>query len=991
MLMASGQASAAEGARVSVDSIKVPAASSIVRAELTGEELALPQPATIVLNLRNRAELEARVGKGEIISPFEMAARYYPTQAQWSAVAGWAQSQGLSVEPEGASRMSVVVHGQVAQVASAFQTRFARVRGVDGAEYTSAVSAPSVPSEIASSVAGILRLQPQYHPRTAATVYSSVVQDGGFPPQYLLDQYGATGVGDGTGQIIAIFGFDTPPNPTDLTTYWAKIGSTHTMADVTIINPDNYPIFDDEYSSIDTAPGSEVTLDAELVTGLCPGAKIRIYCTGDYGSAAQAVLNDLGRYPQMQQFLIASAEPEGSAPTADSQYFLALSAQGVTVFAPSGDGGSNPDPANEYEGYNPGSPQTVMYPASDIYVTAVGGTYQVYSNYNQSNGVATFTGIQAELAWADGVNSDLDGAILGWVENGIDWDGGGSGGGTSTVFSRPFWQGGASIPIGTGRCVPDVAAAAMANGDGPYLYIGQDVFAEGTSESATIWTALCAILNQTRQTARNGPIGLLGPRIYPLGGSSSMTYLPEGWLTYLYSVDPNNPPGDSTSQFAFWPPLPGTYDGVLGQPKGYPPPRDTNGAYYTLPEFDFVTGLGIPNVAQLAAMLPGNGGMTISIATPLPSGPVVNGSAPITIAASATGNPTSYQWYQGDTAVQGGTGPTLVINPTAATEGTYIIVATNASGSVYTFAGTLSVTTSAWITNLSARGECVSANSNPIIAGFVTTGTANKSLLIRGDGPALAAYGIADYLPDPQLTLYNAAQTSLASTGTWSTSLDSTFTQVGAFALAPGSHDTALLDPLAPGAYTAEIAPQSSDNGITLAEIYDADNGAPANRLINISARAYVSGGNENLIAGFVITGTTPLTVVIRGDGPGLNAVTNGAISSYLANPEVTLYNSSGGIVASNVGWGSAIVPGSAIGNIEVQPLTLNIMARVGAFPLAVGSADSALVATLPPGAYTAVLAPAAPTYLTYPGGPTNNPQTNLAVGDALVEIYELR
>ncbi len=982
------------GARVTVDSVRPPESSSIVRAELTGEELARSQPATIILNLRNRAELEARVQKGERISPSEMAARFYPARETWSAVANWALSQGLTVEPEGASRMSVVVHGQVAQVANAFQARFARVRGADGAEYTSAVTSPSVPSDLAPSIAGVLRLQPQFHPRTAASLYSSVVIDGGYPPQYLLDQYGATGVGDGTGQVIAIYGYDSPPSSVDLTTYWSNIGSAHTMADVTIINPSNYPAFNDKFTTITTTPGAEVTLDTEIVTGLCPGVKVRIYCLGDYASAAQAVLEDLGQYPHMNQFVIASAEPESTAPTTDSQYFLALSAQGVTTFAPSGDGGSNPDPAKNYEGYNPGSPLTVMYPASDPYVTAVGGTYQVYSGLDLTQPISTIMGVQAEVAWANGT-------YLPWDDNSVVYNGGGSGGGLSTVFTRPYWQGGAGLPSGNARAVPDVAAVAQSNGAGFYIYISQDAFANGTSESVAAWTAMCAILNQSLESAGLGPVGLLGPKIYPLAGSPGLNYMPQGWLTYLYAVDPNNiviiAPGVYSGQFSF-PPLPGTYIDLLAAMAGtavpkYPPPYpvDTNGAYDTLPTYDLITGLGYPNVAQIAAALEATGGMTLSIASPLPSGPVVNGSAPITISASATGSPTSYQWYLNDTAIQGATGTSLVISPNAANEGTYTVIASNSSGSVSAVGGVLSIETDAWITNLSARGESL-PNGNELTAGFVTTGTGNKSLLIRGDGPALAKYGITDYLPDPELSLLNSSGKVVDSTSSWSTSLDSTFTQVGAFALAPGSHDTALLESVAPGAYTAEVTSQASNFGVVLAEIYDADNGAPANRLVNISARAYVgTASGDGLIAGFFIAGTTPLTLVIRGDGPGLNAITNGDIPSYLPNPLVTLYNSAGEVIASNIGWGNAPVPGSAAGSIEIQPLSAGISARAGAFPLPVGSADSAIVVTLPPGSYTAQVSPVAASFLTYPYGPNGPSVPGFGQGDALVEIYELR
>jgi hypothetical protein len=399
---------------------------------------------------------------------------------------------------------------------------------------------------------------------------------------------------------------------------------------------------------------------------------------------------------------------------------------------------------------------------------------------------------------------------------------------------------------------------------------------------------------------------------------------------------------------------------------------DTNGAYNVGPTYDLITGIGIPNITQIAAALEAPpAGLSVNVSSPLPSAPVTNASAPITLTAATTGSPTSYQWYLNGVAIAGATGATEVVYPTAGNQGSYSVVVTNSAGSASTTAGTLTVTTNAWIVNLSARAYA-ETGANLLIAGFVTTGNANKSLLIRGDGPALAGFGIADFLPDPQLTLFNNAGTSLVSTEGWAASLDSTFSQVGAFSLTPGSHDTALLESLAPGAYTAQVVSQTTNNGVALAEIYDADNGAPTNRLINISARAAVGTGANVLIGGFVIVGNTPQTVIIRGDGPGLAAF---GVPGTLANPVLTLFNSSGAIIATDTGWNNApVLGGAATGSITIQPLTAALSAKVGAFSLASGSADSAIVATLPAGAYTAQVAGA-----------------NNSSGVALVEIYELR
>jgi len=446
----------------------------------------------------------------------------------------------------------------------------------------------------------------------------------------------------------------------------------------------------------------------------------------------------------------------------------------------------------------------------------------------------------------------------------------------------------------------------------------------GTSLATPIWAGVCALINQSLAGAGLKPTGALNPKIYPLIGSNAFTDMTQG----------------------------------------------NNGAYSAGIGYDMCTGIGTPNVANLiAALEAGPPGLSVSVPTKLPVVAVANGSGPITLTALATGGPSGFQWYLNGTAIAGATSSTFDVDPTAANEGTYSVTVTNANGSASAPAGSLSVSTDAWLANLSARayaGTC----ANQLIAGFVTTGPAVKSLLIRGDGPSLANFGITGFLPNPDLTLV-ANGAAIATTSSWSTSLDAIFAQLGAFNLIPGSHDTALLEVVAPGAYTAQVGSSTANCGVALAEIYDADNGSPANRLANFSARAFVGTGSNVLIGGFIIAGTTLQTVIIRGDGPSLAGF---GLTGALSNTVLTLSNSSG-TIATNTGWGNAPVNGNAAtGGIVIQPLSAALASKVGAFAIADGSGDSGIVATLPPGAYTAQVAGA-----------------NNSTGVALVEVYELR
>jgi hypothetical protein len=107
----------------------------------------------------------------------------------------------------------------------------------------------------------------------------------------------------------------------------------------------------------------------------------------------------------------------------------------------------------------------------------------------------------------------------------------------------------------------------------------------------------------------------------------------------------------------------------------------------------------------------------------------------------------------------------------------------------------------------------------------------------------------------------------------------------------------------------------------------------------NVSTRGYVS-PTETFIGGFVIQGTAPRMVLIRGDGPVLSTF---SVPSPLPDPVVTVFDNTGAVVATNTGWGT-----------NASPAALSTAAlEVGAFALPSSSADSALLLTLPPGAYT--------------------------------------
>jgi hypothetical protein len=119
-----------------------------------------------------------------------------------------------------------------------------------------------------------------------------------------------------------------------------------------------------------------------------------------------------------------------------------------------------------------------------------------------------------------------------------------------------------------------------------------------------------------------------------------------------------------------------------------------------------------------------------------------------------------------------------------------------------------------------------------------------------------------------------------------------------------------------------------------------------------------------------VISGSTPETVLIRGVGP---TEAQYGVTGSLAAPQLALYDTSGLVIASNTGWGNGPLAGPSPVPAGLQPATSAVFSSVYAFTLPTGSADCAMVVTLPPGSYTAQVSGV--------GGTT---------GVSLVEVYNL-
>ena len=272
--------------------------------------------------------------------------------------------------------------------------------------------------------------------------------------------------------------------------------------------------------------------------------------------------------------------------------------------------------------------------------------------------------------------------------------------------------------------------------------------------------------------------------------------------------------------------------------------------------------------------------------------------------------------------------------------------------------------------NISTRGN-VGTGADIMIAGLVIGEGDPETVLIRAVGPSLnelVPQGIPGLLQSPVLSLFDSAGNLVQSNQGWGNgnATASVMATAGAFPLIPGSTDSAIVVTLPAGAYTAQVSGAGGTTGLALLEIYEVGATTKTARLINLSTRGQVGTAGNIMIPGFSISaGTSNRTLLIRAAGPALAAL---GLQGTLLDPAISVVDSANATIASNDNWGTPVGPDAKDAAALTAAYTL-----AGAFPFAVDSLDSALIATFPPGNYT-VLASG----------------NNNSTGIALVEVYDL-
>jgi Putative Ig domain len=309
------------------------------------------------------------------------------------------------------------------------------------------------------------------------------------------------------------------------------------------------------------------------------------------------------------------------------------------------------------------------------------------------------------------------------------------------------------------------------------------------------------------------------------------------------------------------------------------------------------------------------------------------------------------------------------------------LVATNSSGTTTSPLSFFQAVPASAV-NISTR-LAVGTSDNVLIGGFIVTGNAPKKVIVRAVGPELTALGVPGAMQDTTLELHDGTGALIATNDDWKvTQMGGVITEDQADAIhisgagPTDDRESAIIATLAPfdpavggpvGLYTAIVRGKDGSTGVASVELYDLGTASldvsSKAQLANISTRGVVQTGDNVMIGGFIIQGDSPGKVIVRAIGPSLTAK---GVAGALADPTLGLHDGEGALIGSNDDWKTTEIGGVIVAD-QVSEIQNSGLAPTD-------DHESAILATLPPGNYTAIV-----------GGKNNT------TGVALVEAYGLQ
>ncbi|WP_327699058.1 S53 family peptidase [Streptomyces sp. NBC_00459] len=437
----------------------------------------------ISLTPRNDKALDTFVAKvsdprsssyGHYLTKGQFAARFGRTDAEVKQLKDYLRAQGLTVGKVHSGNLLVDASGTAAQLEKAFGTKLSTWKDASsGRSFYANDAAPTLPSSVTALVSDVAGLNnhTQLHHQSVSRVAPRNGPGGGYTPAQLKGGYNVSGTYTGSGQKIALLEFDgfQQANITKYDTNYSLGSPTPTV------------------SKVDGGSGAlgdgqvEVELDIEVLHAIAPKANVTVFegPNSDAGEVDtyQAIVDSGIPTTSISWGASESARTTSNINAVDA-VFKAGAAQGLGFYAASGDDGS--DDAGD-------GTTTVDYPASDPYVTGVGGTKLTVTSANA---------FSKEVAWSGG------------------------GGGKSSVFKIPSWQTAVQKTAGGGfRQVPDVSAHANPSPGVSIYSQGSWGTVGGTSAAAPEWAAFAALYNQQAAAAGKANLGFANPALYTANGT----------------------------------------------------------------------------------------------------------------------------------------------------------------------------------------------------------------------------------------------------------------------------------------------------------------------------------------------------------------------------------------------------------------------------------------------------------------------------------------
>ncbi len=490
-----------------------PAQTPVSRSEPKLGRAAATEPITVSLPLTpNAAALDAFLARAydpqspdyhHFLTPAEFTARFVDPAARQEAVS-FLRNAGLTVHDTGVG-VIVSAEGTAAQTERAFGVQLDTYRRTDGSTFIAADRAPALPRSVATRVRGVVGLdtsaQRKPHvvpgpafpegsraaaPRTGGCSTVPTTRNAFTPPQlataYNFDALHNAGF-NGEGQTVALFELDNY-NPTNVAVWQNSVCSATPITPIAVDGG--------------TATGGgevEVELDIDVILGLAPRlGNLLVYSAPNTDTGVVDAYNRIALDNAASAVSTSWGQCEAyNTVTASSEYYIfqQMAAQGMSVFAASGDTGTN-DCLN--------GTISVDDPASQPYVSGVGGTHLALTS-----GTNAYAG---ETVWNNGSNYA-------------------GGGGLSSVWSQAAWQTGPGVTnrYSNGmRQVPDVAANADPYSGFVIYTLGNWAVYGGTSASAPLWAAGTALVNQSLAASGIARIGFGNPVWYRLLGQATAPY-----------------------------------------------------------------------------------------------------------------------------------------------------------------------------------------------------------------------------------------------------------------------------------------------------------------------------------------------------------------------------------------------------------------------------------------------------------------------------------